>query len=167
MDQVKIPQFDRAGVKRRGSPKSTASRPLLLNPGMRGRQSICCSPCHHAVLGRRRWTISHDAWSIHCASLWSTLPIPKMLCIEKEMVHDTHLNPWGVNKGLIYTELDHGLHNSVSPFSMHSQRQLCFISAQQWAHTKLSYPSLKFNPCSPWWFPSSSKSSKIFWRGTQ
>lgn len=61
--------------------------------------------------------------------------------------------PMRCQQGLIYTGLDHGLHNSVSPLSMHSQGQLHFISAQQWAHTKLYYPSLKFNPWSPWWFP--------------
>lgn len=39
MDQVKIPQLNRAGVKCGGSPKSTASRPLLLNAGTGDSQS--------------------------------------------------------------------------------------------------------------------------------
>lgn len=139
MDQVKVPQFDRAGVRcgrqlQKHGFKAPAAEPR------HGRWSICCPPCHHVVLSRRQWTLSHDAWGIYCASLWSVTTTPKMLWIGKEMVHATHPKPWGVNKGLIHTELDQGLHNSASPLGMHSQGQLRFISTQQWAHPELYNP---------------------------
>lgn len=105
-----------------------------------GKQSICCPSCHHAVLSRKRWTITQDAWGVRCGGLWSAMTTPEMLWIGKAMVHASHLNPWGVSKGLTYAELDHGLHNSVSPLSVHGQGQLYFISAQQF--TILPYYSI-------------------------
>lgn len=134
MDQVKTSQFGRAGVKCGGSFMAPAVEPR------HGKQSVCCLFCHHAVLSRKWWTITQDAWGIHCAGLWSAMTTPEMLWIGKEMVHASHLNPWDVNKSLIFTELDHGLHNSVSPLSVHCQGQLRFSSAQQF--TILPYNSI-------------------------
>lgn len=163
---MKIPQLNRAGVECGGQPKKHVFKAPTVEP-THERWSVCCPPCHHVDLSRRRWTINHHAGGIPCASLRSATTTPKMLWIEKETVHATHPNPRGVNKGLIYTELAHGLHNSASPPRMHSQGQLRFISAPRWAHPKLHKPSSQFSPWSPWWLPSSSKSSKRFWRGTQ
>ncbi|KAJ7403907.1 hypothetical protein BTVI_74740 [Pitangus sulphuratus] len=77
---------------------------------------------------------------------------PKMLRIEKEMVPANASEPIGVNKGLIYMELAHRLHNLQKYYSSACTAKdsfTSFVLSSEHTLNQLYKPSLQFNPDSP------------------